>query len=187
PPSRATVAALLGHPVAVLSERPVPRLTRLLVNVTVGRSLWPVHVVLGVDATVADLARATVAAYITEGRRAPLPADANDVDAAARFELHLSFISSPVLMCSSIPAIPRSPPPLVMCGTSEDDQILGEYWKESEYYFAQIRCKYLFLELDYWIVFAPKTDVVPYLMPSVMSAQKKAISFEGHFLYSKVE
>ncbi|XP_071675177.1 uncharacterized protein [Lolium perenne] len=50
----------------------------------------------------------------TEGRRPPLPADANDGDAAARFELLLSFISSPVLMCSSIPVIPRSPPPLVM-------------------------------------------------------------------------
>ena len=34
------------------SER---RLTRLLVNVTVDRSLWPVHVVLGADSTVADL------------------------------------------------------------------------------------------------------------------------------------
>jgi hypothetical protein len=34
------VAALLGNPVAaVLSERPAPRLTRLLVNVTVERSL----------------------------------------------------------------------------------------------------------------------------------------------------
>ena len=62
----AAVEALLGHPVAALSERPAPRLTRLLVNVTVERSLWPVHVLLGADATVADLARA---AYAVEGRR----------------------------------------------------------------------------------------------------------------------
>ncbi|XP_047092991.1 uncharacterized protein At4g22758-like [Lolium rigidum] len=89
----ASVAALLGHPLAVLSEKPAPRLTRLLVNVTVERSLWPVHVVLAADATVADLARAAVAAYVAEGRRPPLPADANDVDAAARFELHLSKYS----------------------------------------------------------------------------------------------
>lgn len=89
----ATVAALLGHPLAVLTERPAPRLTRLLVNVTVERSLWPVHVVLAADATVADLARAAVAAYVAEGRRPPLPADAKDVDAASRFELHLSKYS----------------------------------------------------------------------------------------------
>jgi hypothetical protein len=48
------------------------------VNVTVERSLWPVHIVLGADATMADLARAAVAAYIAEGRRPPLPADTND-------------------------------------------------------------------------------------------------------------
>ncbi|CAM0912639.1 unnamed protein product [Alopecurus aequalis] len=89
----AAVASLLGHPLAVLSERPAPRLTRLLVNVTVERSLWPVHLVLGVDATVADLARAAVNAYVAEGHRPPLPADAKDVDAAARFELHLSMYS----------------------------------------------------------------------------------------------
>ncbi|KAM0847573.1 hypothetical protein ACQ4PT_054927 [Festuca glaucescens] len=93
PPSCATVAALLDHLVAFLSERSAPRLTRLLENVTVERSLWPVHVVLGADAAVADLAHAAVAAYIAEGRRPPLPADANDVDAAARFELHLSKYS----------------------------------------------------------------------------------------------
>jgi hypothetical protein len=63
------------------------------VNVTVERSLWPVHIVLGADATMADLARAAVAAYIAEGHRPPLPIDANDVDAAARFELHLSKYS----------------------------------------------------------------------------------------------
>ena len=87
----ATVAALLGRPLAVLSEKPAPRLTRLLVNVTVERSLWPVHLVLGVDATVADLARAAVAAYVAEGHRPPLPAA--DADAAERFELHLSMYS----------------------------------------------------------------------------------------------
>ncbi|KAE8774291.1 hypothetical protein D1007_53313 [Hordeum vulgare] len=86
----AAVEALLGHPVAALSERPAPRLARLLVNVTVERSLWPVHVLLGADATVADLARVAVATYAAEGRRPPLPADDGSTDAAARFELHLS-------------------------------------------------------------------------------------------------
>ncbi|XP_047079929.1 uncharacterized protein LOC124690610 [Lolium rigidum] len=87
---RAMVTVLLGHPVAVLSERLMLRLTRLLVNVTMEWSLCPVHVVLGADATVADLARAAVAAYIAEGRRPPLPDDTNNVDVAARFKLHLS-------------------------------------------------------------------------------------------------
>ncbi|XP_037419251.1 uncharacterized protein LOC119284061 [Triticum dicoccoides] len=86
----AAVEALLGHPVAALSDRPAPRLSRLLVNVTVERSLWPVHVVLGADAKVADLARATVDAYAAEGRRPPLPAEDGAIDKAARFLLHLS-------------------------------------------------------------------------------------------------
>jgi hypothetical protein len=64
------------------------RLTRLLVNVTVDRSLWPVHVVLHADATVADLVRAAVAAYDHEGRRPPLPRGE-----AADFELHFSKYS----------------------------------------------------------------------------------------------
>ncbi|XP_062227962.1 uncharacterized protein LOC133926186 [Phragmites australis] len=68
------------------------RLTRLLVNVTVDRSLWPVHLVLGADATVADLVRAAVAAYVREGRRPPLPAGAGG-DAADGFELHFSKYS----------------------------------------------------------------------------------------------
>ncbi|XP_037419252.1 uncharacterized protein At4g22758-like [Triticum dicoccoides] len=86
----AAVEALLCHPVAALSERPALRLTRLLVNVTMERSLWPVHVLLGADTTVVDLARATVDAYAAEGRRRPLPADEGATDEAARFELHLS-------------------------------------------------------------------------------------------------
>ncbi|KAE8777630.1 hypothetical protein D1007_49604 [Hordeum vulgare] len=84
------VEALLGHPVAALSERSAPRLARLLVNVTVERSLWPVHVLLGADATVADLARVAVATYAAEGHRPPLCTDDGATDAAARFELHLS-------------------------------------------------------------------------------------------------
>ncbi|XP_066373007.1 uncharacterized protein At4g22758-like [Miscanthus floridulus] len=73
--------------------RPAPtdrdrRLTRLLVNVTVDRSLWPVHLVLGADATVADLVRAAVAAYVREGRRPPLQTG-TAADAADGFELHL--------------------------------------------------------------------------------------------------
>lgn len=69
-------------------DRDDRRLTRLLVNVTVDRSLWPVHLVLGADATVADLVRAAVAAYAREGRRPPLAGAAAD-----GFELHLDKYS----------------------------------------------------------------------------------------------
>ncbi|TKW19505.1 hypothetical protein SEVIR_4G024500v4 [Setaria viridis] len=73
------------------------RLTRLLVNVTVDRSLWPVHLVLSADATVADLVRAAVAAYVREGRRPPIhqhPGGAAEGgDAADGFELHFSKYS----------------------------------------------------------------------------------------------
>ncbi|XP_071675174.1 uncharacterized protein [Lolium perenne] len=108
----------------------------------------------------------------TEGRRPPLPADANDGDAAARFELLLSFISSPVLMCSSIPVIPRSPPPLVMrlCRPllNIEEVYVPAIGNPSAY---KIRYEYLFLQPDYWIVFAPKTDVVPYRMQSVRTKE----------------
>ncbi|KAK3131535.1 hypothetical protein QOZ80_6AG0507730 [Eleusine coracana subsp. coracana] len=73
------------HPHCLLGLMTGRRLTRLLVNVTVDRSLWPVHVVLGAEATVADLVRAAVDAYQREGRRPPLPHDA--------FDLHFSKYS----------------------------------------------------------------------------------------------
>ncbi|CAN6215236.1 unnamed protein product [Urochloa humidicola] len=69
------------------------RLTRLLVNVTVDRSLWPVHLVLAADATVADLVRAAVAAYVREGHRPPLQHGGGGGDAADGFELHFSKYS----------------------------------------------------------------------------------------------
>ncbi|XP_004958838.1 uncharacterized protein LOC101769285 [Setaria italica] len=67
------------------------RLTRLLVNVTVDRSLWPVHLVLGADATVADLVRAAVAAYVREGRHPPI--HQHPGGAADGCELHFSKYS----------------------------------------------------------------------------------------------
>ncbi|XP_006655763.2 uncharacterized protein At4g22758-like [Oryza brachyantha] len=76
---------------AVVAAAEQRRLTRLLLNVTVEQSLWPVHVVLGADCTVADLVRAAVDAYAREGRRPPLPGHAGD--AAAAFELHFSKYS----------------------------------------------------------------------------------------------
>ncbi|XP_008791287.2 uncharacterized protein At4g22758-like [Phoenix dactylifera] len=46
-----------------------PRLTKLLLNVTIERSLGPMHVVMPPENTVADLVRASVEAYVKEGRR----------------------------------------------------------------------------------------------------------------------
>ncbi|RWR82379.1 hypothetical protein CKAN_01109500 [Cinnamomum micranthum f. kanehirae] len=76
---------------AGVSPAPVveaPRLTRLLLNVTVQRSLGPVQVLLPPDATVGDLVRETVRSYGREGRRPLLPtAD------PAGFDLHYSQFS----------------------------------------------------------------------------------------------
>lgn len=107
-PQAAAAAAEHPHCLDHLLERMAPlrvdapasadrRLTRLLVNVTVDRSLWPVHVVLAADATVADLVRAAVAAYVREGRRPPIHHPRNAAggagDAADGFELHFSKYS----------------------------------------------------------------------------------------------
>lgn len=54
------------HPVSGTVDR---WLMQLSVNVTMDRNLWPLHLVLGVDATVGDLMCAVVAAYVHEGRR----------------------------------------------------------------------------------------------------------------------
>ncbi|RCV20044.1 hypothetical protein SETIT_4G024700v2 [Setaria italica] len=63
-----------------------------VVNVTLEK-----HLVLSADATVADLVRAAVAAYVREGRRPPIhqhPGGAADGgDAADGFELHFSKYS----------------------------------------------------------------------------------------------
>lgn len=83
-----------GAAAAMVAAGQRRRLTRLLLNVTVEQSLWPVHVVLGADCTVADLVRAAVDAYVREGRRPPLPsAGGGGGDAAAGFELHFSKYS----------------------------------------------------------------------------------------------
>ncbi|XP_047085040.1 uncharacterized protein LOC124696346 isoform X3 [Lolium rigidum] len=76
-------------------------------------------------------------------------------------------------MCSSIPAIPRSPPPLVMRPLLNIEEVYVPAIGNPSAY--KIRFKYLFLQLDYWIVFAPKTDVVPYLMQSVHTKERDFI------------
>lgn len=61
---------------------------KLLLNVTVQRSLGPVQVIISPGSTVADLVRAAVAAYVKEGRRPLLPGPD-----PAGYELHYSQFS----------------------------------------------------------------------------------------------
>ncbi|XP_038902782.1 uncharacterized protein At4g22758 [Benincasa hispida] len=65
-----------------------PKMTRLLLNVTIQGSLGPVHVLISPEMTVADLVSATVRQYLKEGRRPILPT----ADPSA-FDLHYSQFS----------------------------------------------------------------------------------------------
>ncbi|KAK4788388.1 hypothetical protein SAY86_019707 [Trapa natans] len=65
-----------------------PRLTKLLLNVTVQGSVGPVQAVITSDSTVGDLIAKTVQQYLREGRRPVLPT----VDPAG-FDLHYSQFS----------------------------------------------------------------------------------------------
>lgn len=64
------------------------RLTKLLVNVTVERSLGPIHVVMSPENTVMDLVRTAVEVYVKEGRRPLL-----QFTDPKGFELHYSQYS----------------------------------------------------------------------------------------------
>ncbi|KAK9079141.1 hypothetical protein SSX86_000811 [Deinandra increscens subsp. villosa] len=65
-----------------------PRLTKLLVNVTVQRSLGPVHVLISPESTVGELIGAVLRRYLEEGRRPVFP----DLDPSG-FDLHYSQFS----------------------------------------------------------------------------------------------
>ncbi|XP_077241216.1 uncharacterized protein LOC143881809 [Tasmannia lanceolata] len=66
----------------------LPRLTKLLLNVTVQGSLWAVQVVMSPESTVGELVRAAVRQYGKEGRRPLLPVAEKD-----GFDLHYSQFS----------------------------------------------------------------------------------------------
>jgi hypothetical protein len=76
---------LLSAPV---TSGPPSRLTRLLLNVTIGRSLGPVQVVISPEKTTGDLIKAALDIYSREKRRPLLP----ETD-PRRFELHYSQFS----------------------------------------------------------------------------------------------
>lgn len=72
-----------------------PRLTKLLLNVTLQGSLGHVHVVMTPESTVEDLIAAALRQYLKEGRRPILPtAD------PAGFDLHYSQFSLESKSCS---------------------------------------------------------------------------------------
>ncbi|KAK4441260.1 hypothetical protein Salat_0460900 [Sesamum alatum] len=88
-PRPRTVPELLAGRRAAVDEgvaqgRP-PKLTKLLLNVTIQRSLGPVHVLMPPEATVEDLIAAAIRQYVKEARRPVLPS----TDASA-FDLHYS-------------------------------------------------------------------------------------------------
>lgn len=65
-----------------------PKLTKLLVNVTVQRSPGPVHVLVPLEATVKDLISAVLRQYVKEARRPVLPSAEGSA-----FDLHYSQFS----------------------------------------------------------------------------------------------
>lgn len=65
-----------------------PKLTKLLLNVTVQRSLGVVHVLISPELTVGDLIAAVLRQYVKEGRRPVFPS----LDASG-FHLHYSQFS----------------------------------------------------------------------------------------------
>ncbi|KAK1429181.1 hypothetical protein QVD17_11385 [Tagetes erecta] len=66
----------------------VPKLTKLLVNVTVERSLGPVHVLMSPEASVGELIVAVLRQYLKEGRRPVF----SSLD-GSQFHLHYSQFS----------------------------------------------------------------------------------------------
>ena len=79
---------LSGRSVFGLSVEGRPQLTKLLLNLTVQRSLGPVQVVMSPDSTVGDLIAAVLRQYAKEGRRLVLP-----TTDPAGFDLHYSQFS----------------------------------------------------------------------------------------------
>lgn len=75
------------------------KLTKLLLNVTVQRSLGPVMVILSLESTVGDLIAAVLRQYAKEGRRPII-----DTNNCAAFDLHYSQFSleSKCFLCAHI-------------------------------------------------------------------------------------
>lgn len=68
-----TVPDLISGRVDSPTEVVRPKLTKLLLNVTVQRSLGPLHVLISPESTVNDLVTSALRQYLKEGRRPILP------------------------------------------------------------------------------------------------------------------
>ncbi|GAB4859728.1 hypothetical protein Ancab_011205 [Ancistrocladus abbreviatus] len=73
---------------SMLSPEGRPKLTKLLLNVTIQGSLGNVQVLMSPESTVGDLIAASVRQYVKEGRRPVLP-----TSVPAEFDLHYSQFS----------------------------------------------------------------------------------------------
>ncbi|MFS8004948.1 hypothetical protein Hanom_Chr13g01231751 [Helianthus anomalus] len=85
-----TVPELVSGRSVVMTERVMtqPKLTKLLLNVTVQRSLGPVHVLISPEATVGDLIASALRQYWKEGIR-PILTSQDPFE----FDLHYSQFS----------------------------------------------------------------------------------------------
>ncbi|KAM7275579.1 hypothetical protein ACFE04_017445 [Oxalis oulophora] len=77
-----------GRSLTTTTPEAKPKLTKLLLNVTIQGSVGPVHVVMSPECTVIDLVAAAVKQYAKEGRRPMLT-----TTDPARFDLHYSQFS----------------------------------------------------------------------------------------------
>ncbi|KAD2262710.1 hypothetical protein R6Q59_011691 [Mikania micrantha] len=77
-----------GRSVVVTEPMRLPKLTKLLIKVTIQRSLGPVHVLISPESTVGGLIAAALRQYSKEGRRPVFPS----IDPSG-FDLHYSQFS----------------------------------------------------------------------------------------------
>ncbi|KAE9463410.1 hypothetical protein C3L33_04692, partial [Rhododendron williamsianum] len=110
--------------VAATEEQQRPRLTKLLLNVTIQRSLGAVQVVMSPESAVGDLIAAALRQYVKEGRRPILPA----TDPSG-FDLHYSQFSLEsldreeqltALGSRNFFLCPKKPPPATASGGGGD-------------------------------------------------------------------
>ncbi|PIA43363.1 hypothetical protein AQUCO_01900030v1 [Aquilegia coerulea] len=79
---------LSGRKLTLVLPETTPKLTKLLLNVTIERSLGAIHVVISPESTVGDLVAAAIRQYEKEGRRPLL-----QTDDLSQFDLHYSQFS----------------------------------------------------------------------------------------------
>lgn len=87
-PNLPSASHLSLPPTVLLAGEGKPKLTKLLLNVTIQGSLGPVQLILTPESTVGDLIASAVKQYVKEGRRPVLP-----TTDPSEFDLHYSQFS----------------------------------------------------------------------------------------------